>query len=705
MSRRLVVLVALLCVGAGILPGVAAAGGRSFAPGSPGLGDEYYPLDGNGGYDVKHYDLELAYDPATDMLTGVARITARATQNLSRFNLDFDGLTVRSIRVNGARATWSHEEGELAITPPRGLRKHKKFTVRIAYDGVPQPLPGASIFDAGFLHTDDGALAVGQPHSATTWYPVNDHPSDKASYRFQITVPQGLEAISNGYLKRRSSRSGRTTWTWVAREPMASYLSMMAIGEFDVRAYRERGIAYWDAVDPRLFDRVAPRTGDQYALSQSADLAYKRLARTISVPAGGGQLSFWVTRDTEPTWDFFFVEAHPVNSDDWTTLPDVNGHTSQSTGSVCPFWLELHPFLGHYQAPSDEGCTPTGSTGDWHAASGPSGGYEQWTVDLSAYAGQDVEISLSYASDDIVAFPGVFVDDIEGPGGVGSTSFENDGDTMDGWALLGAPEGSQPNPNDWIVGTLADAPEPIGGTIDASLAQQPEIIRFLSGVFGRYPFRAAGGIVDIAPISFALETQTRPIYSSGFFTDPQSGEDVVVHELAHQWAGDYLTVAEWRHIWLNEGFATYTEWLWSEQDGRDTAQQIFDNFAGGIAADDPFWTVVIGHPQSADVLFDNAVYIRGAMTLHALRQAVGDRTFFRILRVWVREQGGGHVTVEEFIATAERVSRMQLDELFETWLFTPSKPVGIEPAPAPTASAAALSRGAAAGLASRVPKH
>jgi len=85
-------------------------------------------------------------------------------------------------------------------------------------------------------------------------------------------------------------------------------------------------------------------------LSQSADLAYKRLARTITVPAGGGELSFWVTRDTEPGWDFFFVEAHTAGMNDWTTLPDLNGHTSQDTGSSCPFWLFLHPFLAHYQA-------------------------------------------------------------------------------------------------------------------------------------------------------------------------------------------------------------------------------------------------------------------------------------------------------------------------------------------------------------------
>jgi Peptidase family M1 domain/Peptidase M1 N-terminal domain len=703
MFGRIAVLAASLCVGMGLLAGGATAHHHSFQPGAPGLGDEYFPLDGNGGYDVKHYDLALAYEPATDTLTGVATIEARATQNLSSFNLDFDDLTVRSVRVNGDRARWTHADGELTITPRRGLRDHKRFSVRIAYDGVPQTLPDLS----GFLHTDDGALEVGQPHGAATWYPANDHPSDKASYTTSLTVPRGLEAISNGELKRRSSRGRTTTWTWEAREPMASYLAMMAVGEFDLRAYREDGIKYWDAVDPRLYEPVAPRTGDQFALSQSADLAYKRLARTIAVPDDGGELTFWVTRDTEPAWDFFFVEAHPVGSDDWTTLPDANGHTSQSTGNVCPFWLQLHPFLEHYQTETEEGCDPVGTTGEWHAATGPSGGYEQWRIDLSEYAGQEIEIALAYAADDVVALPGVWIDDIEGPGGAGSTSFEDDGDELDGWTIPGAPAGSEPNPNDWIVGTVDDSPAPLGPTIDASLVQQPDVISFESSLYGRYPFSAAGGIVDIAPIGFALETQTRPIYSTAFFTDAQSGEDVVVHELAHQWVGDYVTIARWRDIWINEGFATYTEWLWSEHEGRETAQEIFDSLAGDIPADDPFWTVVIGHPQSEDLLFDIAVYFRGAMALHALRTAVGDERFFRLLRVWVREQGGGHATVDDFMATAERVTGMQLDELFQTWLFTPSKPAGIGTAPVPAASAAsALLAGPAAGNAlARFPKR
>ncbi|MET0769701.1 MAG: M1 family aminopeptidase [Solirubrobacteraceae bacterium] len=677
MPRRLVVLAALCLCAA--LPATSPAKPPAFTPGAPGLGDEYFPLDGNGGYDVRHYDLDLAYDEPSDRLTGRAAIDAKATQNLSRFNLDLDGLTVRWITVDKRLARWSRAGGELTITPAKPLRKGERFTVRIAYDGVPETQPDVS----GFLHTDDGALAVGQPHGASTWFPVNDYLTDKASYTISITTPKGIEAISNGRLVRRSSHRGRTTWTWDAREPMASYLAMLAIGDFDVRAYREDGISFWDAVDPHLLAPVAPRTGGQYAFSQSANLAYKRLQHTFAVPASGGELTFHVTRDTEPTWDFFFVEAHTAGQDDWTSLPDENGHTSQSTGSVCPYWLGLHPFLEHYQTETDDGgCEPAGTTGEWHAASGPSGGYEEWTIDLDAYAGKTIELALTAASDDIVAYPGVFVDDVTGPGGAGTTSFEDDGNELDGWTTPGAPAGSEPNPNDWTVGTVELAPEPLGPTIDASLAQQPEVLDFLASIYGRYPFSTSGGIVDVAPIGFALETQTRPIYSTAFFTDPISGEDVIVHELAHQWAGDDVTIARWRDIWLNEGFATYAEWMWSEADGRDTAQDFFDNFANGIPADDPFWAVTIGHPQSEDLLFDISIYWRGGMTLHALRTQIGDQAFFRLMRTWFREQRGGHATIEEFIATAERVSRQQLDDLFDTWLFTPEKPAGIETASA-----------------------
>ena len=394
------------------------------------------------------------------------------------------------------------------------------------------------------------------------------------------------------------------------------------------------------------------------------------------MPAGGGNLSFWVTRDTETNWDFLFVEAHTAGTDDWTTLPDLNGHTSNDTGFVCPFWLELHPFLEHYQTAQDDGtCTPTGTTGAWNARSGHSDGYEQWSVDLSAYAGKDVVVSISYASDDLFQKQGVFVDDIVVSTGAGTTSFENDGDTMDGWTVPGAPAGSAPNGNDWIVGTAADTPTPVGVQVDDSFAMQPEILDFLASQFGDYPFSAGGGLVDDYPdLGFALEIQTRPIYAIDFFFDQRAAVDVVVHELAHQWYGDSLALAAWQHIWLNEGFATYAEWLWNEHIGNETAQESFDFYYDVVhPADDPWWELIIGDP-GPDSLFDDQVYTRGAMTLHALRLAVGDQDFFRILRRWANKNEGGNVTTDEFIALAERISGEDLGDLFDAWLFTGARP-------------------------------
>jgi len=165
----------------------------------------------------------------------VATIHARATQNLSTFDLDLVGLNVRAILVDGRRATWRRDGRELIVTPRRGIRRNRSFTTVVAYDGVPEPIEDA-LGTSGFIHTDDGAVVAGEPHVAATWFPVNDHPSDKAAYTFHVTVPEGLEAVANGILVDDETANGQTTWTWRAREPMASYLATATIGEFDLRA-------------------------------------------------------------------------------------------------------------------------------------------------------------------------------------------------------------------------------------------------------------------------------------------------------------------------------------------------------------------------------------------------------------------------------------------------------------------------------------
>ena len=157
-------------------------------------------------------------------------------------------------------------------------------------------------------------------------------------------------------------------------------------------------------------------------------------------------LTFRTSYDTEADWDFVFVEAHTVGQDDWTTLPDANGHTDNSTGESCPAgWFELHPWLERYQGADCSGANPA-TGGEWNAHSGRSEGWEEWEIDLSAYADAQVEVSISYASDWAVQGLGNFLDAIEVSHGGSSTSFETD---MGGWTVPGPPEGSDPNPNDF----------------------------------------------------------------------------------------------------------------------------------------------------------------------------------------------------------------------------------------------------------------
>jgi hypothetical protein len=208
-----------------------------------------------------------------------------------------------------------------------------------------------------------------------------------------------------------------------------------------------------------------PHGGSRYLYSNRADISYKRLGRTLDLAgvtaADAPTLSFFTSYDTEFHWDFLMVEAHTLDGnpdDDWTTLPDANGHTGTDTGESCPEgWHtdpedEIHPFLAHYQTLNADGsCTPTGSTGAWNGSSGRSQGWEEWRIDLSDYAGSQVELFITYVSDWGVQGLGVWVDDITVSHGGGSHGFE-DG-TTDGWTVAGAAPGSDANPNDWEVTT------------------------------------------------------------------------------------------------------------------------------------------------------------------------------------------------------------------------------------------------------------
>jgi aminopeptidase N len=430
------------------------------SPGSSGVGDPYFPLAGNGGYHVAHYDLTLRYDPGSRHLDGKAILYARATQQLSRFDLDLHGLKVTGLTVGRDKAAFRREGQELVVTPRKALHKGQWFRVTVAYDGQPGPVTDPDGSLDGWIPTDDGAFVAGEPQGAMTWFPANNHPKDKASYDFTLTVPEGRTAVANGVFLGQRTAHGRTTFRWRQAEPMAAYLATATVGKFQVERYTTRsGIQVYNAVDPREAAAAAP-----------------------------------------------------------------------------------------------------------------------------------------------------------------------------------------------------------------VLKQLPAVLEWESGLFGPYPFKAAGSIVDRAPnVGYALETQTRPVY------DAAPDLSTLVHESAHQWFGDSVTPTSWKDIWLNEGFATYAEWLYAEQHGGDSAQQTFDALYARPASDG-LWEFPPGDPGSGADIFGTPVYARGAMALHQLRKAVGDRVFFRILRAWAAEHRDGHGTTAQLVRLAERESGNDLDALFDTWVYGQGKP-------------------------------
>ncbi|GAA4436786.1 M1 family metallopeptidase [Phytohabitans houttuyneae] len=469
MNRRILAAVAVAALAAGGCtdsspdpgPGSPQATKPDFQPGEEGVGDPYFPKYGNGGYDVRHYKLAVRYDPSTDGLTGTATITAAATDDLSSFNLDLVGLSVDTVKVNGTAAENKREDAELVITPAEGIVKDAEFTVEIGYSGKPQAIQSPDFGEGGFLHTDDGAIALGQPESASSWFPVNDHPIDKATYDVEATVPEGLTALSNGVPGGNTDDGGWTTWKWSEKVPMASYLAFLVVGRYRVETGEHKGKPVFTAIQSTL---------------------------------------------------------------------------------------------------------------------------------------------------------------------------------------------------------------PAGGPADLAMERTVEIADFLETQFGPYPFEAYGGVVvDDDRIRYALETQSRPVYGGLFFKQGPFTE-VVAHELAHQWFGDSVSIAQWRDIWLNEGFASYAEWLWSEEGGGPSVQESFQREYDGMDWDKP-----TADPGRAG-LFGRAVYKRGALAVHALRLEVGDDDFFRILKTWTAEKRNGNATTAEFITVAERVSGDSLDDLFDDWLIGETAP-------------------------------
>lgn len=236
-----------LTAGAGVLATVVALLATAASPatatpqpGAPGVGDVLFPNLGNGGYDARHYDLNLRYDTPAPVQTvhGRVKMDAVATQSLSRFDLDFgddsvDSVdSVESVTVNGhaAKFVWQQSEEELVITPATPICQGRAFSVEVAFTSGPRAPAPDDLFPVVWIATPDGSFTSFQPNTAHNAIPTNDHPSDKATWRFTLDVPTGVTAVTNGVKTGERSANGRTVWSYEQRSPMATELMQIAVG-------------------------------------------------------------------------------------------------------------------------------------------------------------------------------------------------------------------------------------------------------------------------------------------------------------------------------------------------------------------------------------------------------------------------------------------------------------------------------------------
>jgi aminopeptidase N len=429
--------------------------------GASGLGDPFFPESGNGGYDVKSYAIEIAFEPADGSIEATTTIHAAATQSLASFNLDFHALAVASIEVDARPATFARAGDELTVTPSSPIAQGSDFSAVVRYSGVPEGVEDTSLpfeIRIGWM-TDGGEVYVfSQPNGAHSFFPCNDHPSDKALYTISLDVPKPLKAVSNGALAETREGGERRTFVYRPRDPIATYLVTIAIAEFE--------------------------------------------------------------------------EQHLEGPDG---LKIVNYFTPESTAK------------------------------------------ERANFDHTA-----------------------------------------------------------------------------------------EMVAFLSELFGPYPFETCGNILTNLDVPGALETQTLPVYGKDAVE-----ESIICHELAHQWFGNSVSVAEWDDIWLNEGFAEYAAWMYEEQtsDAKEHDERLrrlygFARFAGA----EPPGRVDVGS------MFGLSVYVRGPLALHFLRQEIGDEAFLRVLRDWLAVHRNGNASLEQFLELLEREAGRDAVTLLEPWLFDDAMP-------------------------------
>ncbi|MEV0645670.1 M1 family metallopeptidase [Phytomonospora sp. NPDC050363] len=203
------------------------------------VADPLYPDFGNADIDVLHYGLALAYDPESTVLDGTATLTVRAVTTISELRLDFaDNLKVGEVTVDGTAVAVTQSGYDLSVLT--GLPVGAQAVVEIGYSGVPEKAPAPTTREdfsgdgIGLRPEPNGSLwTMQEPYGAFTWYPVNDHPSDEALYDITVTVPEGWAGVANGSFAGETPSGGETTFAWHSADPVASYLTTLAVDRFE----------------------------------------------------------------------------------------------------------------------------------------------------------------------------------------------------------------------------------------------------------------------------------------------------------------------------------------------------------------------------------------------------------------------------------------------------------------------------------------
>ena len=424
--------------------------------------DPYFPANGDSRYRVHRYELALEYRPGPNRLAGTARLSAIAGRApLTEFHLNLAEFKIGRVLVNGRAPHYSHRGGRLRVRPAKALSAGAAFTVEVHWAGNPKPVrsPWGGL---GWEELTDGALVASQPTGAPSWFPCNDHPADKASYRITVTTESPYTVLATGVLTGRRRSAGTRTWVYERPEPTASYLVSVQIGRYE-----------------------------------EVRLAAGPVPQTAAVPAR------------------------------------------------------------------------------------------------------------------------------------------------------------------------------LRRNADRDLGRHGQIMTTLQRYFGPYPFGNYQLVVTDDELDDPIEAQGMSIFGANHLDGRRTHERLVVHELAHQWCGNSLTIADWRHIWLNEGFATYAEWLWSEASGGRSAAAHARQWHAQLATAPA--DLVLADPGLAK-MFDQRVYKRGGLTLHALRIRIGDERFFGLLREWTARHRYGSVSTDQFVVLAERFAGQELTELFAEWLYRTALP-------------------------------